>query len=173
MSESYKNTLTVTGNKDEVERFVSQSSRIPDYYYAEDWFPVEERDSVVFSFAGTLPIPQEILRDYREEKSQVLADKHYSPRRQNRWLEWCVEHYGTLDPARRQSTVMQERTALRDTNMVVYYFETCWAPPLAWMLWVSALFQTLKFVIEYENSSKGRATAMNGKMTMSCQIVSS
>jgi hypothetical protein len=171
MSKFYKNTLTVTGNKDEVERFIAQSRNIPDYYYEDDWFPEEEHDSIVFSFAGTCPIPQDILQDYREEKYQAQTDKHYSARRQNRWLEWSVEHYGTLDP-RRQSTVMVVRTALRDTDMVVYHFETCWAPPLAWMLRVSALFQTLKFVIEYENSSKGRATAINGKMTMSCQIAS-
>jgi len=74
-----ENTLTIEGPNEDLERFMAESSTLPDYYYTHGWAEEERRSKPCFCFSGLCPIPEDVLRDYISARQEL--ERRYSKRR--------------------------------------------------------------------------------------------
>ena len=61
-------------------------------------------------------------------------------------LRWRVAHWGTKWEA-------DQVTVERDSDLLVYRFETAWSAPFAWLEQVSGMFPQLRFILEYQDEN--------------------
>ena len=107
----------------------------------------KDGEDVPFSFAQTHPAPPEVIQ----------GEIAFGETRPN-WYTWNSDNWGTKWDA---CEVRLKVTPLR----VNVWFDTAWAPPLAWLKNVSAKFPNLTFTLAYNEcgmSFYGVAEATGG-----------
>lgn len=94
------------------------------------------------SFARTFPVPEALQKT-------------------GGWYEWCIDNWGTKWDANSSSII-------ENTNeKIEVFFETAWAPPFGWYLFVSKLYPNLTFRADYMETGNcfvGYALFQNGQI---------
>ena len=140
------NSLTVTGDKDEVAKFVEENKggRVGD---GTDHLANGEVEEYELTFEAVLPIP-------RMPDGQLLGEPQ-NPEPGVRWTgndnwhDWCVRNWGTKWDAGTGTEVDYL------PNGVLYTFDTAWAPPSAWVQAASEKYPDLTFDIIFEEPGMG------------------
>ncbi|MBM3333348.1 hypothetical protein FJY63_01680 [Candidatus Sumerlaeota bacterium] len=76
------NTLFVEGPKEDIHRFLQDSSNVPAYYFELGWAEEEQLATPYFCFSGVVPIPETILRKHKTQSEIYHKDLA-------RWREAC------------------------------------------------------------------------------------
>lgn len=135
-----ENEITITGPKEEIDRFISGTKALPDYYEPNGFMEKFNLEKGEFSFHSLYPIP---------------ADKR------DDWYDWCIEHWGTKWSA---DVVIEERVSDEELGMTM---ETAWSPPLGWFTEAAKQFPALCFRVAYSEPNmqfEGDAEWAKGKM---------
>lgn len=135
------NELEVDGDVKEVKRFMKSV----------------KKGKSLLSFRKHLPIPEELMKSQsppKTKKIEKVMKKKYGFRD---WYDWCVGKWGTKWDA----------CGVDIDDNGNYHFETAWAPPSDWLIFVSKLFPTLKFTLWSEEEGDMwqafEASVENGK----------
>lgn len=148
-----QNRVTVLGPSADVAAFVAaaegeeqryEPSRSEVEWAAKGGPPIDrERKRSVFSFHALVPIPPEV-------EAQSYDPAGYEAEKRLWGVKW-----GAYDVSR---TVRDGRAD--------YSFTTAWAPPYEFLLTVSELFKSLRFLISYseEYPTRGRAIVSKGEI---------
>ena len=116
----------------------------------------EKGEVTPFSFAQTVPPPANMLTGSLSMEDRQKAKDTGIPT----WYDWNIENYGTKWDA---CEARVKVTPLR----VNVWFDTAWAPPLAWLKNVSVKFPNLIFTLAYNEcgmSFYGVAEATGGDL---------
>ena len=76
------------------------------------------------------------------------------------WYDWHVQNWGTKWDV---EATLQSKSG----DMLEYWFDSAWAPPVQWLVSVSEQYPKLKFELEYDEPGmcfSGTATAENGEL---------
>ena len=118
-----------------------------------------------FSFQTAIPRPKDLditsPAHTDEEKAQEKINlKKYGYKN---WYDWNCDKWGTKwDTARAQID-----EAIEHEGEVRIYFETAWAPPLAWLKEISKKYPLLTFKMHVSEESEafiGKPIARNGNL---------
>ena len=66
-----ENFLLVEGTKHELKRFLKQCASYPDYYDELGWSSAERRENVRVCLSGTVPLPEDVIRDHFEAEQKM------------------------------------------------------------------------------------------------------
>lgn len=116
-----------------------------------------EGNEVPFSFAQTVPPPANLFRGNIGEAEQKECEAKGIPN----WYDWQSENWGVKWDA-------NDATVRIAPKSVKVWFDTAWAPPLAWFKSFAARFPTLTAELAYNEcgmSFYGVAEATNGEMS--------
>lgn len=136
------NTLTITGEKQELDKFRNEARAGKRSLSFDKFFPMPKE------LRGTTP---------GCEKNEQLIKKFGA----DNWHDWSKQNWGVKWDTRRPKIVVNKK------NELVYVFDTPWNPPIKWMENVSKKFPMLKFLLECTEEMGnfvGNATAINGKV---------
>jgi hypothetical protein len=117
----------------------------------------DDGSEVPFSFAQTVPPPANLFRGNLGDKERAECEAKGIPT----WYEWQSTNWGTKWDA---CEARVKSTKLR----VNIWFDTAWAPPLAWLKSCAAKFPNLDFEMGYCEcgmSFYGVVTATKGEVS--------
>lgn len=173
-----ENTLFVSGDKNQIEKFKKQAKgeetalsfanfismpkelegigSPPDIVLEKEYGEaVKEAKKLAKEdprFGLSLPITKKMKKDYTKRFGAL------------NWYDWQIKHWGTKWDV--DASLNSE-----NENELVYSFDSAWSPPGAWLRKVSELFLNLKFKLEYDEPGmgfKGVMEATAGKLTDTC-----
>jgi hypothetical protein len=135
------NMLTVEGEQEKLQEFkkkaefhgkVEVTSGGEDYQYDTD-----------LSLGNFLPLPKELVGTTApsREKNEELIKKYGA----DNWYDWQVMNWGVKWDV--NATLSSE-----DENVLKYWFDSAWCPPLEWLRAVGKLYPELEFTLDYEES---------------------
>jgi len=121
------NTVTISGEGKQVEK-------------VKEFVKGEESH---FSFESIVPMPKELrgtnAPNMNMEHAQQMTEKYGYPD----WYSWAHENWGT-------KWDLIEVYIVDGPEIVTYYFDTAWAPPIPVMEYLAPRFPDVKITIEYD-----------------------
>lgn len=162
------NTLTASGDKQEVKRFVDQASKSHVRKYMKYDFDSgemnwnEETVETDFSFWNFVRPEEEILEEYYgAEPAKSLAD--VLKFEGNHWYDWNVRNWGCKWDA---SEIYAEEQD--EETRALYEFQTPWGPPMEAFEAMAAQFPELTLELRYEEEQGwgGEAISIEGQVSM-------
>jgi hypothetical protein len=127
------NTLKVVSeNEEKFKEFIDSA-------FVED---TETQEKKKFTFEVLYPTPPELLDTAAfssSENSEVLIEKY----EHTNWYSWRVDKWGTKWDASYGWSEIEKTGA-------TIWFDTAWAPPIAWLEFVAEKFPELQFTMRYE-----------------------
>jgi hypothetical protein len=133
-----------------------------------------EKGSSDLSMQNIMPCPEELRRvtsppraenGETEKEFKVRVKRCVEQYGHADWYNWSIANYGT------KWDINAEIDSESETE-IVYMFDSAWAPPVAFVQFVSEKFPNLKFVLEYDEPGmcfRGTATAVNGEVDDQCE----
>lgn len=141
------NTLSIHGNKADVDRFIEDNKGIevgPDFGLADG-----ETVELPLSFERALPTPDQ-SRFEGMNYSETKDDPDY-------WWNHHVNNWGTKWDLSNETHMERTDYKVDGTSTVVYTFDTAWSPPDGWLSHVAPNYPTLSMKIEYHEPGMGFA----------------
>jgi hypothetical protein len=170
------NTLTVEGNPDlvnELKKQVSQPYVMPVQSRGDlNYVVKDENVESEFSFWNVIrPIDMEAypLQPARSElpidDPNWWADNQRLAKADNSWYSWNNRNWGTKWDATNPELVVDEENG--ENWVLVYKFDTAWAPPVPVIEKLSEQYPTLLLTLEYEEEQGwgGELEFCKGKIT--------
>lgn len=143
------NTLTITGDKQELKRIIDAVSTEKDgstyYTILQSLYPCP--DDLKNTVSGFSSDPEQ-QAEYKKAYDANLAKYGFK-----NWYDWCCTKWGT-----KWSDNDTELTSQDDTS-IVFSFQTAWSPPTAGIEHISTLFSTVTFELEFYELGCGFAGA--------------
>lgn len=133
------NTLTITGKKEDLDRFKKQAEVLT------------EQDQTCLSFGKFVPCPKELedtTSGFKGEGTPEQAELEAQHKANTEkfgyptWYEWRIANWGTKWEA-------CEPTIYEGEGVIRYAFDTAWSPPTEWLYKVAPQFPELRFKLVY------------------------
>ena len=121
------NTLTITGDGDELQKF---KDAVGDY-----------KEKTALSFDKIVPMPAHIFRGNLSMEDEAKYGK------MNCWYEWSIENWGT------KWNAGEVDLQVDNGRKLVYTFNTAWAPPTPVMIEASRQYPKLLFIMHSDEES--------------------
>jgi hypothetical protein len=129
------NTLKVHSTNEERLKEFKQAVLVPNTEHP-DWDPK-------FTFNNLYPTPAELMDENafgQSENSEALEEKYGA----SDWYTWRVSNWGTKWDAAESGIVAD------DNENLIVWFDTAWAPPVAWLEKIAPQFPELNFSMIYD-----------------------
>lgn len=160
------NSVRVTGNKEDLQRFAEQAGRSYTRKYQEltpdgvVWVEGESKDEHL-SFWNFVKPDDSILDEYWGDERQDLTLEEKLKHNTNHWYDWNTRNWGVKWDA---SDVYFEDW----DGELAYDFETPWSFPEQAMRAMTEQYPTLTFTIRFleEQGWGGEALGMNGEFSI-------
>lgn len=134
-------TMTITGSKEELERFIGG---IKDNRILESYVPCpEELRETVSGFYSD----EEKMEELRKKGEANIAKYGHKD-----WYDWQYEEWGTKwgDCDTHLEPILEMNGGLHEVSG---HFQTAWGPATAGFLKVSAMFPALRFLFEHDEEA--------------------
>ena len=157
------NSVRVTGDKKELQRFAEQAGRSYTRKYQDiegKWYEAESNNEHL-SFWNFVRPDNSILDEYWGSERQDLSLEERLQHKTNHWYDWNVRNWGCKWDA---SDVYFEDW----DGELAYDFETPWSYPEDVLVAMVAQYPTLTFSIRFleEQGWGGEALGMNGEFSI-------
>ena len=165
------NTLNVSGNAEELEKFVTASQGLPAAYPPQEWekgldlVPPTEN---YFCFNALVPTPQAVL-DMGYDSHEKLPESIWDLMQQGHPIEnidgyhWSIQNWGTKWDVYYDRITPEEMGWSKGCESISFTFDTAWSPPRGWFAQVIQLYPELYFELHYEESGCFFAGIMYGE----------
>lgn len=173
--------MLVSGEIDELQRFVTQAVRV---------FHKKEGNVVCpFAISAFLPCPEELLavtypvkvitvKQYAEQKkgdfihgiTEKMQREFIRKYGYDNWYDWCCAKWGTKWDVSDCTVTRVNHGVVRDT--IRYRFTTAWTPPIEALKVISTKFPELSFTLRYVGEGdefRGTAEFHNGLIRDDCR----
>jgi hypothetical protein len=127
------NTLTITGNEEDIKRFIKQAKQKN----------TEENKKTELSLGNFLPVPTELENTQAPNNNEVQAKKLVKKYGAKDWYDWRIKNWGT-------KWDITAKKIRRSNGKVCYGFESAWSPPCEAVLKMSEQYNELAFTLEYD-----------------------
>ena len=151
------NELTVTGNTEELKRFVEASMGLPADYPPQPWEKEPRTKPTVpyFSFNALIPTPKEVLEIGFDGHDKILdLNMKYALRGQTVYpiddYHWNIANWGTKWDIYHDAITAETMGWHEGADHICFEFDTAWSPPDKWRASVGKLFPALQFKLHYE-----------------------
>lgn len=131
------NVLTARGTKDNIDAFVSKTTKANQ---STDFADIEP---LVFDFNSIIPMPNNIFRGSIGQKEQAECEAQGIPN----WYDWSIGHWGTKWNACHTSIIRES------DDKVSISFSTAWSYPLPVMNEMMDMFPDIDFDITSQEES--------------------
>lgn len=121
-----ENTLTITGDAKQLEKFIKKA----------------KTKKTALSLAKIYPEP-----DYSKIKVKKTFGKRYAEKGEE-WWDWRIQNWGT-------KWDIEAYINYQDEGIIEYYFDSAWSPPLEFFKEASRQYPDLQFRIKYDEPSMG------------------
>ena len=168
--------MTITGSKEECERFVAgvQHEEVEEKIYDWTTSPVTETGTKMVThlsiFRGYLPCPQELyeinspVREEQAELAQQMQEKYGC----TNWYDWQHNNWGVKWGDCHTHILDESDNELPDGSYKVdYQFDTAWGTADDAFLKISAMFPTLRFDFFHDEEAgffQGCQVMKNGEL---------
>ena len=152
------NDLTVSGDAEELKRFVFATQGLPAKYPPQEWeksFPREEPKDPFFCFNALVPTPEAVLQIGYDGHNKLpkdalryaLTGRSFEP---IDGYHWNIQNWGTKWDVYRDRLTPEDMGWQEGCDSISFSFDTAWTPPVFWFERMTEIFPTLYFKLHYE-----------------------
>ena len=140
------NTLVVTGDEQEVQRFAERASKKYSRKYLEftpdgmEW--VDDEQDQPLSFWNFVRPDESILHEYWGDERKDLSLEERLQHKTNHWYDWNIRNWGCKWDAK----VMDANI---EGGCATYAFDTAWSPPQEFLQAIVKQFPDLDFNLRF------------------------
>lgn len=151
------NVLHVSGEAEEVKRFLFSNLGLPAQYAPAEWERGREQPVFTeprFCFNALVPIPQEVrdlgydaghkIAQIRESEGEEAAAKLIDG------YHWNLKNWGTKWDIYRDNITPETIDWEEGMAAIDIHFESAWSPPIPWLITVAKMFPSLTLKLHYE-----------------------
>jgi hypothetical protein len=164
------NYLTVSGNKNSLQKFVDEVAHEEHGKKIRDEFLDE--DTVVnqpLSFEKIIPMPTDLRATTSPNRDEQMVKRFIELYDAKDWYDWANKNWGTkwdasfhgpfcaLSQEDSNVEVPEKRTPIISSGFAFYAFDTAWSPPIPVIERASGIWHDLKFELKYGDAGMGDA----------------
>jgi hypothetical protein len=147
------NKLVIKGSKAALAKFAATLGEGGEFLLAQT-HPVPEEITGIS--CGGCHINGKMVANWRvtaDGKSVEISAKELSALKRKygatNWYDWCIGHWGT------KWDVTSDTVLTVGEKEIYGWFDTAWAPPVKWLVYVSKEFPTLTFTLYFSEGGVG------------------
>lgn len=156
-----ENYLTVSGEPEEIKRFIDANMGLPAQYppvYLDDGTCISKPQNNIqkyFCFNAMIPTPQEVLEigfDGQGKIPEIDLAEFYSGKipKVLDGYHWNLVHWGTKWDIYADKITHEDLGWTEDCDYIDVLFDTAWSPPIPWFETIVSAFPKLKLKLHYE-----------------------